>query len=82
VPLIERHPVRFWQTVSAVLALTVLGLGRPAARRLRAAAAHGKHREPEACCKPSGARFLVLRGHTSGFPFTFVRGCTRCRFIH
>jgi hypothetical protein len=26
VPLIERHPVRFWQTVSAVLALTVLGL--------------------------------------------------------
>jgi hypothetical protein len=26
VPLIERHPVRFWQTVSAVLALAVLGL--------------------------------------------------------
>lgn len=26
VPLIERHPVRFWQTVSAVLAVTVLVL--------------------------------------------------------
>ncbi|WP_374432248.1 protein kinase domain-containing protein [Ideonella dechloratans] len=26
IPLIERHPVRFWQTVSALLALAVLGL--------------------------------------------------------